>query len=88
MSEDEMKKIANVTLEYLRYIRQAVDDLKADGSSMKLRQTGVEQAVLGVRKDLVNLEEAIVRQTLRFDRIDERLDRIERRLGLIEAPAE
>lgn len=75
------------TLEYLRYIRQAVDDLKGEMSGMKLRQTSVEQALLGLRADTVRLEESIFRQTVRIDAMDAKLDRIERRLGLIDEPA-
>lgn len=71
-------------LEYLRYIRQAVDDLKGEFASFKLRQTATEQTILAVRRDIVSLEEAIVRQSLRFDGIETRLDRIERRLDLVD----
>jgi hypothetical protein len=73
-------------LEYLRYIRQAVDDLKVEFSGFKLRQTATEQSILALRRDTVSLEEAIVRQTIRFDGIEKRLERIERRLDLVDAP--
>jgi hypothetical protein len=61
-----------------------VDDLKGEFAGFKLRQTSTEQAILAVRRDIVSLEEAIVRQSLRFDGIEKRLDRIERRLDLVD----
>lgn len=82
--DQDQSTIAQHTLEYLRYIRQAVDDLKGDLAGIKLRQTSVEQALLGLRADVVRLEESIFRQTVRIDAMDGKLDRIERRLGLID----
>jgi chromosome segregation ATPase len=84
--DQDQSTIAQHTLEYLRYIRQAVDDLKGDLAGIKLRQTSVEQALLGLRADVVRLEESIFRQTVRIDAMDGKLDRIERRLGLVDEP--
>lgn len=81
-----MDEPKDFVLEYLRYIRQAVDDLKGEFAGFKLRQTATEQSILALRRDTVSLEEAIVRQTLRFDGVEKRLDRIERRLDLVDAP--
>jgi hypothetical protein len=81
-----MDEPKDFVLEYLRYIRQAVDDLKVEFSGFKLRQTATEQSILALRRDTVSLEEAIVRQTIRFDGIEKRLERIERRLDLVDAP--
>ena len=49
----------------LRYIREAVDDMKLEYSGVKLRLYSVEQAMLGIRKDLQVLEESIARLAAR-----------------------
>jgi chromosome segregation ATPase len=74
--DDPNNTVRDHTLEYLRYIRQAVDDLKGEMAGIKLRQTSVEQALLGLRSDVVRLEESIFRQTVRIDAMDGKLDRI------------
>ena len=63
----------NFIHQYLRRLDQKVDRLTDDVKELKLRVSGVEQAV------------AI--QSSRIDRVELRLERIERRLDLVETPS-
>ena len=85
---EKQATVSDHTLEYLRYIRGAVDDLAGSIAGLKVRQYAVEQSVLGLRQDVVRLGESIVRQTGRIDAMDDKLSRIERRLGLIDDSTE
>jgi hypothetical protein len=64
--------------EYLRYIREGVDELKGSVSSTRHRVGTVEQAAVGVRQDLTAVEDSIVRLGIRLDKMEEQLNRIEK----------
>jgi uncharacterized coiled-coil protein SlyX len=64
-----------------------LDRVLGDLADIKGRLSSLEEKVVGVRRDIAAMDEAVVRQTIRIDRIDARLDRIEKRLDLREAAA-
>jgi chromosome segregation ATPase len=79
--EKEMADQRDNVLEYLRYIREGVDDLKVAVSSTRHRVGTVEQAAVGVRQDLTAVEDSIVRLGIRLDGMEEQLNRIEKAVG-------
>ena len=62
----------NPILTYLRRIDAKVDRLTDDVRDLKIRMTGVEEAVVGLQR--------------RMDRPEARVERIERRLDLVDMP--
>jgi chromosome segregation ATPase len=74
---------ANLVLEHLRYIRGAIDELRADVRETKERLTAVELGLAGLRREVVILAETQAHTNARIDRLATRLERIERRLDLV-----
>lgn len=61
----------NIVLEYLRAMREMLNNMSGDLRDLKVRTTPIEEALAGVNR--------------RLDRNDERLERIEKRLNLQDA---
>lgn len=76
----------DLVLEYLRRIvaKQEQHDRKFDEISSRLSL--VEQHIVGIKRELVLVHEAIAGVHVRLDHHEKRLDRIERRLELREEP--
>ncbi len=77
----------NLVLEHLRHLGSAMDRLHDDMRDVKDRLTGVELAVVSLRRDVVSLEESHARIWASHDRHLERTARIERRLDISDTPA-
>jgi len=75
----------HIVLRYLRNIDGKVDTLRQDMRDVKLRLSGVENALNAVRRDLLAQAEDNARQQVASDDLSERIERIETRLNLSEA---
>ncbi len=75
----------NLVLQHLRYIRAAVDELRADTREVKGRLTALEQGQAAIRRDLGASAETDARIQGQLDRLGDRVERIERRLNLSDA---
>ncbi|WP_018698222.1 hypothetical protein [Amorphus coralli] len=60
----------NLVLQFLRRLDDKLDRVSGDVHDLKIRMTGIEEAVAGIHR--------------RLDRLDGRVERIERRLDLVE----
>jgi hypothetical protein len=75
----------NLVLRYLRNIDAKIDRLSDRVGRLEGRMTSVEQAVLSVRRDILQVYDGQVNLQHTLDAHGERLDRIERRLELLPA---
>lgn len=74
--------VENLILEHLRALRGGQDRIEHELREVQSRQSSLETAVIGLRRDIVFTQEDVVRQPLSIDHLKERLHRIERRLEL------
>ena len=74
--------IESLVLEHLRHIRTRVDQIADDMSDMKLRMSGVESAMVLVKREITHSDETAARQQVALDKLASRIERIERRLEL------
>ena len=72
----------NLVLEHLRHIRARVDHIAEDMTDLKLRMSGLENAMVLVKREITHGDETDARQQTALDRLTARIDRIERRLDL------
>ena len=72
--------IENLVLEPLRVLRAQGDPVLSELREVKHRLTGLETAVIAVRRDTVHTDSGLARRQAAFDRLNER---IERRLELL-----
>lgn len=79
-------EIDNLVLEHLRHIRNRVDRIAEDVDDIKLRMSGLENAMLLVKREIAHGDETDARQQLTLDKLAARVERIERRLDLTEQP--
>ncbi len=79
MNADEL---ASLTLEHLRAIRSRVDQIADDVTDLKLRMSGIESAMLLVKREVAHGDETDARQQVTLDKLAARVERIERRLEL------
>ena len=75
--------VENVILENLRHIRGRVDRIAEDMTDVKLRLSGIDSAMVLVKREVTYGDETDARQQLSLDRLADRIERIERRLDLI-----
>ncbi len=75
----------NLMLGYLRRLDAGIGAIREDLRDLKERASGVDAALVGVRRDLVGLHEIAGRQQVALDRMSARIERIERRLDLVDA---
>ncbi len=80
------EELASVTLEHLRHIRARVDQIADDVTDLKLRMSGLESAMVLVKREVFHGDETDARQQITLDRLAARIERIERRLELNEPP--
>ena len=80
------EELASVTLEHLRHIRARVDQIADDVTDLKLRMSGLENAMVLVKREVSHGDETDARQQITLDRLAARIERIERRLELSEPP--
>lgn len=80
------EELASLTLEHLRHIRARVDQIADDVTDLKLRMSGLENAMLLVKREVSHGDETDARQQITLDRLAARIERIERRLELSEPP--
>ncbi len=78
--------IESLVLEHLRHIRARVDQIADDMTDMKLRMSGLESAMVLVKREITHGDETTARQQVAIDRLAARVERIERRLELSEPP--
>lgn len=78
--------IESLVLEHLRHIRARVDQIADDMTDMKLRMSGLESAMVLVKREITHGDETAARQQVAIDRLAARVERIERRLELSEPP--
>ena len=76
------EELASLTLEHLRHIRARVDQIADDVSDLKLRMSGIETAMLLVKREVAHGDETDIRQQITLDKLTARIERIERRLEL------
>lgn len=79
MTPDEL---ASVTLEHLRHIRSRVDQIAEDVTDLKLRMSGLENAMVLVKREINHGDETAARQQFVMDKLAARIERIERRLEI------
>jgi len=79
------EELASVTLEHLRHIRARVDQIADDVTDLKLRMSGIESAMVLVKREINHGDEADARQQLSLDKLAARIERIERRLEINDA---
>ena len=75
----------NLILEHLRHIRNQVDQIAEDVTSLKHRMTGLEGAMSLVKREIVLSDETTARHQVEMDKLVARVERIERRLELTDA---
>lgn len=80
------EELASLTLEHLRHIRARVDQIADDVTDLKLRMSGLESAMLLVKREVSHGDETDTRQQIVLDRLAARIERIERRLELSDPP--
>jgi outer membrane murein-binding lipoprotein Lpp len=80
------EELASVTLEHLRHIRARVDQIADDVTDLKLRMSGLEGAMVLVKREVSHGDETDARQQITLDRLAARIERIERRLELSDPP--
>ena len=80
------EELASVTLEHLRHIRARVDQIADDVTDLKLRMSGLENAMVLVKREVSHGDETDARQQITLDRLAARIERIERRLELSDPP--
>ena len=80
------EELASVTLEHLRHIRARVDQIADDVTDLKLRMSGIENALLLVKREVAHGDETDIRQQITLDKLAARVERIERRLELSDPP--
>ena len=76
--------VENLVLEHLRHIRARVDQIADDVTDLKLRMSGLENAMGLVRREIAHGDETDARQQISLDRLAARVERLERRLELRE----
>lgn len=76
----------NLVLEHLRHIRSRVDQIADDITDLKQRISGLESAMVLVKREVAYGDETDARQQVSLDRLIERIQRIERRLELTSHP--
>lgn len=74
--------IESLVLEHLRHIRTRVDQIADDVTDLKLRMSGIENAMLLVKREVAHGDETDARQQITLDKLAARIERIERRLDL------
>jgi chromosome segregation ATPase len=75
-------EIDSLVLEHLRHIRARVDQIADDVTDLKLRMSGLEGAMVLVKREVSHGDETDARQQMTLDRLSARIERIERRLEL------
>lgn len=78
-------EVDSLVLEHLRHIRARVDQIADDVADLKLRMSGLEGAMVLVKREVTHGDETDARQQLTVDRLAARIERIERRLELADA---
>ena len=78
-------EVDSLVLEHLRHIRARVDQIADDVADLKLRMSGLEGAMVLVKREVTHGDETDARQQLTLDRLAARIERIERRLELADA---
>ncbi len=71
--------VESLVLEHLRHIRGRVDQIADDVTELKLRMSGLEQAMVLVKREVNYGDETDIRQQITLDKLHAR---IERRLEL------
>lgn len=74
--------IDSLVLEHLRHIRARVDQIADDVTDLKLRMSGLEGAMVLVKREVSHGDETDARQQITMDKLSARIERIERRLEL------
>ena len=77
------ESIENLIIEHLRHIRGRVDRIAEDMVDLKQRMSGLETAMVLVKREVSAGDETDARQQTAIDRLSDRIERIERRLDLI-----
>ena len=77
--------IENLVLEHLRHIRARADQIADDVAELKLRMSGLESAMVLVKREVSHGDETDARQQITLDKLAARVERIERRLDLRDA---
>jgi chromosome segregation ATPase len=80
------ENVENLILEHLRALRGGQDRIELELKEVKARLTSLEGAFISSRRDAVNTQDDMYRQTARIDQIIERLDRLEKRMDLRDQP--
>lgn len=78
------ESVENLILEHLRHIRTRVDQLGDDMDDLKSRMSGLESAMVAVKREVNLGDEVDARLQLTLDRLLKRIERVERRLDLTE----
>lgn len=78
------ENIENLILEQLRLIRSRIDRIDHNIDELKTRMTGLEQSMVGVKREVNQGYEFDIGLQHALDRHAERIERIERRLELTE----
>lgn len=76
----------SLVLEHLRHIRARVDQVADDVIDLKMRMSGLESAMLLVKREAAHGDETDARQQITLDKLAARVERIERRLELNDTP--
>lgn len=77
----------NLILKHLRILRSEIQTLRTEMHTefkdVKLRMSGIENAMVSVKHDSADIRGDYVRQQISIDNIVERIQRIEKRLELV-----
>jgi len=79
--------VKNLILKHLRILRSEIQTLRTEMHTefkdVKLRMSGIENAMVSVKHDSADIRGDYVRQQISIDNIVERIQRIEKRLELV-----
>jgi len=81
------ENIESLVLEHLRHIRSRVDQIADDVIDLKLRMSGLENAMVLVKREIAHSDDMDARQQLSLGKLATRIERIERRLELADTPS-
>jgi outer membrane murein-binding lipoprotein Lpp len=76
------ESLDSLIIEHLRHIRGRVDQIADDVTDLKHRISGLETAMVLVKREVTASDETDVRLQVSIDKLVERIQRIEKRLEL------
>ena len=77
-----IESLDSLIIEHLRHIRGRVDQIADDVTDLKHRISGLETAMVLVKREVTASDETDVRLQMSIDKLVERIQRIEKRLEL------